>query len=330
MHAFLRTSLAAVSLLFASCSLDSLLMLNDVKTGGITAEATIVDTWDTGWTVNDDPVIGMHVEVHPANGPAFRAAINRTLVSRIDVPQFQPGKVVPVRYDPADLTKIAIDRGTGNPYHDDYQPMDMAGRQLEPPQPPVIYRGTASANDDFVTLLENGYIPVGVAVVARGGENPRDALVQATDIGARVVVLYGEGFAAKPEVEALPFHHSTASSFSQTVFPELPAGSGTRMATFWGKNRPWSFGLIGRELKPDEQAILRRKDGVVAAIVPAGSPVAEAGIVSGDVVVAVDGKPVHHAGDLSNDYIRTLAGKSVKVDILRGGVPSSVTVNVKP
>lgn len=190
MYASLRASLLSiVSLLLVSCSLDSILMLNDVKTGGVTAPATIVDSWDTGWTVNGDPVIGMHVEVQPANGAAFRASINRTLVSRIAVPQFQPGKVIQVRYDPADVTKIAVDRGTGNPYHDDYQAIPMAGSHLEPPQPPVLYRGTASADDDFVTLMENGYAPVGMAAFDRGGENPRDALVQATEVGASVVVL---------------------------------------------------------------------------------------------------------------------------------------------
>ena len=340
MYAMLRTSVAAVSLLLVSCSLDSwigLTMPAQLQTGGVSAQATIIDVWDTGMTLNDNPVIGMHVDVQPANGQAFRGTIAKTVISRIDVPQFQPGKVIPVRYDPANPAMIALDRGgsqsNGNPYHDGYASLSLAGSTLEPPQPPVVYRGTANADEDFAALLENGYAPLGVAVVNRGGQNPDDALGQAKDIGAHVVILYGKGFAAQPEMAPLPFHRSTSSSVAAqlgttVMLPALPAGSGARMATFWGKQRPFIFGMIGRELTPGEQSLLRREDGVVATIVPVGSPAGAAGITTGDVITRFDGKAVRHSSDLDSAYLRSEAGKSVVVDILRGGVPASVTVQL--
>lgn len=340
MYALFRTSLPVVlAAVLVSCSLGSyvgLTMPAQLQNGGVSAEATIVDTWDTGITVNDDPVIGMSVEVHPPGGAAFRATIARTAISRIDVPQFQPGKVIPVRYDPANPAVIAVDRGSsgGNPYKDAYDDISMAGSNLEPPQPPVLYRGTADANDDFVALLENGYVPLGVAIVERGGQNPLDALGQANEIGAPLVVLYGEGFAAQPEMAALPFHRSAsltvAAVLTTPMFPLLAAGSATRMAVFWGKSRPSIFGAIGRELNPSERTLLRRKDGVVVTIVPVGSPAAAAGIASGDVITRFDGKAVHHQSDLDSAYIRSEAGKSVVVELLHGGVPASVTVQLNP
>ncbi len=76
---------------------------------GIAAEATIVRIWDTGITVNEDPVIGMEVEVYPAEGEPWRATIPKSLISRLDIPQFQPGKIVKVRYDPQDPSRVGLD-----------------------------------------------------------------------------------------------------------------------------------------------------------------------------------------------------------------------------
>jgi hypothetical protein len=35
--------------------------------------------------------------------------MTKCLISRLDVPQFQPGRTIPVRYDPADHTRVGID-----------------------------------------------------------------------------------------------------------------------------------------------------------------------------------------------------------------------------
>jgi len=76
---------------------------------GVPAEAKILRIWDTGTTVNDDQVIGMEVEVLPSGGEPFRAVIPRTWISRLDIPQFQPGRIVAVRYDPDDPARAALD-----------------------------------------------------------------------------------------------------------------------------------------------------------------------------------------------------------------------------
>jgi hypothetical protein len=75
---------------------------------GEPAEAVVIDIWDTGITVNDDPVVGLLVEVQPLDRPAYRTTIPKSLVSRIDVPRFQPGNRVAVSVDRQDPTRVAL------------------------------------------------------------------------------------------------------------------------------------------------------------------------------------------------------------------------------
>jgi PDZ domain len=310
-------------------------MSPELKEHGVTAPATIADIWDTGWTVNDNPVIGMHVDVHPADGPSFRATIERCAVSRIAIPQYQPGKEIDVRYDPQNPAVVMVDVGTGNPYHDQFTSTPIEGAQLQPPPPsPTLYRGTSELDADYLALMENGYVPLGLAAFDRGGENPQLALAQGKEIHAAVVVVYGQRFdAAAGALADLPFragapaadtHDETRKVLSK--LPKLPPSG--RMATYWGQSRHWVFGLFGRELNADEQTRLKRSDGVVAAIVPLGSPAAAAHIETGDVIVAFNGKPIHHSADLSQSYIESLAGRKITVDLLRDGTPMSVSVQL--
>jgi hypothetical protein len=75
---------------------------------GKPAKATIIDISDTGVTINKDPVVAFYLEVQPEQGPPFRAK-TEALVSRLDVPQVQPGKVLPVKFDPQQQSRVAID-----------------------------------------------------------------------------------------------------------------------------------------------------------------------------------------------------------------------------
>ncbi len=75
---------------------------------GEPAEATIVKIWDTGMTVNDDPVIGFLLDVRPVGKPAYQAE-TKLRISRVDIPQVQPGAVVQVRIDPKDPKHVALD-----------------------------------------------------------------------------------------------------------------------------------------------------------------------------------------------------------------------------
>lgn len=105
--------LAVLLLLNLGCAaIDRMSGVADTKNlqqTGTPAAALILRIWDTGMTVNDDPVIGMEVEVRPEEGDAWNATIPKSLVSRIDIPRFQPGQTVTVRFDPQDRSRVGLD-----------------------------------------------------------------------------------------------------------------------------------------------------------------------------------------------------------------------------
>lgn len=75
---------------------------------GKPASATVVRLIDTGTTINNDPVVEFVLRVVPADGYAYEAH-TRALVSRLDIPAIQPGRVLPVKFDPQQPARIAID-----------------------------------------------------------------------------------------------------------------------------------------------------------------------------------------------------------------------------
>lgn len=103
----------ALTLLLAGCAVaDRMSGVAEAKRlqgTGTPANARILEIWDTGITVNDDPVIGMRVEISRSDGTTYTAAIPKSLISRLDVPRFQPGANVPVRIDPRDPNLVALD-----------------------------------------------------------------------------------------------------------------------------------------------------------------------------------------------------------------------------
>ena len=74
---------------------------------GVPAQATIVRIWETGVQVNMSPQVGMLLEVQPPGQPPFQAE-TKTVISQLMIPQFQPGAIVPVKYDPTDNSKIVL------------------------------------------------------------------------------------------------------------------------------------------------------------------------------------------------------------------------------
>ena len=78
-----------------------------VKTG-ISAPAVILNAEDTGTTMNESPQVRLTLQVNPAYGPSFQA-VTTTFVGRLQIGMITPGAPVTVRYDPNDMTKVAIE-----------------------------------------------------------------------------------------------------------------------------------------------------------------------------------------------------------------------------
>jgi hypothetical protein len=81
----------------------------DLQATGVAADAEVLSIWDTGITLNQDPVIGLKIRVRPGDQPPYEATIAKSLISRLDTGRFQPGSIIPVRFDPRNPSRVAID-----------------------------------------------------------------------------------------------------------------------------------------------------------------------------------------------------------------------------
>jgi hypothetical protein len=79
-----------------------------IRAVGVAADATVLQIWDTGITVNNDPVVGFLLDVKPDGRPAYQAK-TKALISRLAVPRIQPGATLRVKYDPNDPAQVALD-----------------------------------------------------------------------------------------------------------------------------------------------------------------------------------------------------------------------------
>lgn len=336
---------------------------------GVSAQAEILSIGETGLTVNDNPVISLDVEVRPADRPPYRATIKRLLVSRLEVPQFQPGRVIPVRFDPRDPSRVSFDLGppraasTGDPFVDHFtpSPSTLGSSLVTPPPAPALYRGSDDEAGDKRALIENNYLLLGVSSFTGGDADPRLAAQQGKKLGAALVVLYGE-VRETPDAStlvALPFHPrppgaggaggaggaegaggaggagASGEPAADTSGATATIGSLPRRppadheATYWGRNQPPLLGIVTRPLDQKEKDRLLRSDGMVVELVTNDSPAAAAHLQQGDIILAIDGKAILDARAVPA-FLRSIAGRRVRIDLLRDSTPHTVDVQLNP
>lgn len=81
---------------------------NQILATGEAAQAKILKMWDTGATLNDNPQVGLLLEVHAVNRSPYQIE-TKCFVSRLRIPQVQPGAVVNVKIDRQDEAKVALE-----------------------------------------------------------------------------------------------------------------------------------------------------------------------------------------------------------------------------
>lgn len=111
-NATMVVALIATSICFACASMiDSFTgedIAQEIRGNGLPAKGTVLKIWETGVRVNDNPVVGFLLEIH-AEGMTPYEAETKALISILWIPQIQPGAVLPVKYDPEDPSRIALD-----------------------------------------------------------------------------------------------------------------------------------------------------------------------------------------------------------------------------
>jgi hypothetical protein len=79
----------------------------DLFKHGESAPAVVLKRWETGIVFNGNPQIGMLLEIRPASREAFHGEL-KTVVARPHLGVLNPGALLEVKFDPLDLTRIAI------------------------------------------------------------------------------------------------------------------------------------------------------------------------------------------------------------------------------
>jgi serine protease Do len=114
---------------------------------------------------------------------------------------------------------------------------------------------------------------------------------------------------------------ATPASLASTVVDQLRRFGETR--------RGW-LGVTLTNLTPEvaQRAGLSAARGAVVSNVNPGSPAARAGLRQGDIVVRFDGRQPTDWRSLSRMIAETEIGRTVSIDILRGGRPQTVAVEI--
>lgn len=128
-----------MGLLFAVI-FGSLFGANRLLKTGAAAQATVLEVWDTGVTVNQNAIqVGLKLRVSPPDGPPYETSA-RTFVSRLNPGVYRPGMLLNVRYDPKNPNKVAVEGwgGTGNPMAEQVIQSYMSSTGQGPASPQVI------------------------------------------------------------------------------------------------------------------------------------------------------------------------------------------------
>lgn len=75
---------------------------------GTQANGKIVELWDTGITINNQPQVGMKIQYRTISGQTIVAEI-KMVISRLETSYYQPGVSCVVRYNPNNTSSIAIE-----------------------------------------------------------------------------------------------------------------------------------------------------------------------------------------------------------------------------
>jgi serine protease Do len=172
--------------------------------------------------------------------------------------------------------------------------VSAAARQLEPESPMVYIQTDAAINSG-----NSG----GPLVDARGRL-----------MGINSLLLSGGAAAAGPGFAA-------PSNIVRTVFEQIRKT---------GRVRRGEIGVRAQTVTPTLAAGLglKRDQGVVLADVAPGSPADKAGLSVGDLVLTLDGKPMENGRQLHVNLYRREVGETVRLEVLRGDRPTTVTVPV--
>jgi S1-C subfamily serine protease len=125
------------------------------------------------------------------------------------------------------------------------------------------------------------------------------------------------------------------SGFGHGVAITIPAELAWNVAEQLAKHGSVRRGYLGVrsqgvEIPEAAQKALKREQttGLLLIGVESGSPAEVAGLMVGDIIVAIDGQPIHDHDELFARLSGDVIDKSTPVEVLRGGQPQSINVKI--
>ncbi len=201
---------------------------------------------------------------------------------------------------------------------------NLASMQAQPET--VLYAGK-NRQEDNISMLEQGYDLMGVSSFEAGEVSPQQALVHGKNIKADMVLVYADKARNTTPIGQMEFIREArrkGKELTERDLKELPQYS--YHATYWAKLPAPLLGVHVIKLVPKDEEVAAA-EGVNVVAVIRDSPAAQAGLLRGDVLLALGGKLVNKPEELST-LVAALQGQSVKLEILRDGAPQTVSVTL--
>jgi S1-C subfamily serine protease len=186
-------------------------------------------------------------------------------------------------------------------------------------------------------VLAVGYGPrVSWGVVSAVGGAWRTSRGGEVDRFLRVALVLYPGFSGGPLVDAYgKVAGLVTSGLSRQLELAVPTSTVTRVVDELLATGRVSRGYLGiglqsvalpealKRLAPDSGA-----RGVIVVSIETDGPVARAGLMLGDVLVALEGTPLHDPGDVQAAVAGRKVGTAVTVSLIRAGAPLQVAVTL--
>lgn len=221
---------------------------------------------------------------------------------------------------------------------------DIALLQIDPDRLTDVKIGDseALAVGDFVVAIGNPFglgqtVTSGIiSALGRSGLNiegyedfiQTDASINPGNSGGALINLKGELIGINTAILApaggnVGIGFAVPSRMAQQVMAQLVR---------FGEVRRGLIGVSVQDVTPEiaETMGIERGTGALVTQIQAGSPAAQAGIRSGDLIVEIDGRPIETAADLRNQVGLVPIGQAVQIGLLRDGKRLNLTARPAP
>ena len=97
-----------------------------------------------------------------------------------------------------------------------------------------------------------------------------------------------------------------------------------------GGSKRGYLGIVGQAvaLPAHQAAVAGRTAALLVSAVSADSPAAQAGVLVGDILLALDSKPITSSDDLLDLLAANPIGQSMTLQVLRGGAVTDIAVTI--